>query len=265
MDYVAVAKGIGTHKRLGQNFLVNTGIAKAEAEYARGRAALELGAGLGALTKELCAVAKRVVAVEYDKRLFDLLASTLSEKNLELVNADFFEPGTGKFEGAEIMVSNIPYNLSSKTLAWLGERDIPAVLCLQKEFVEHMLAEPGTGKYSRLSVVTKLRFSVHEIMDVPASMFYPRPRVDSKIIYIKPSGAGIDKKSLDTISLLMMHKKKKIRNAVIDSSAAMGMSKASAAKLADSLACKDMRAFQMEPDLLLKTAMKINERTEGTR
>jgi 16S rRNA (adenine1518-N6/adenine1519-N6)-dimethyltransferase len=257
-DYRIIIKSMRVSKRLGQNFLVDSSVAHAEAEYARGRAVLELGAGLGILTEELCRVARRVVAVEYDSTLFEFLSHNLKGGNLKLVKGDFFKLESGLFGDPDIMVSNIPYNLSSKALEWLGERSMPAVLCMQKEFVERMLAAPGSREYSKLSVVTRLRFKVYQLMKVPADRFYPMPKVDSLIAYLKPNGREISRGVLDTVNLLMMHKKKKIRNAIMDSAKALGVGKDDAAEIARKIGSAEVRAFQMEPEAILETAERVN-------
>ena len=131
-EYKAAVKGIVASKRLGQSFLMDNSVAKAEAEYARNRTVIELGAGMGVLTGELCKVAKKVIAVEYDERLFEFLIENVKSKNLELLKGDFFELQSKKFEAADIMVSNIPYNLSSKVLMWLADRSLPAVLACRR-------------------------------------------------------------------------------------------------------------------------------------
>ncbi|MGI0134012.1 MAG: 16S rRNA (adenine(1518)-N(6)/adenine(1519)-N(6))-dimethyltransferase RsmA [Candidatus Micrarchaeaceae archaeon] len=252
-SYVSLAKEFGASKRLGQNFLLDADVAKKEAQYAIDKTVVELGPGLGILTRELCKVAKEVIAVERDTRLYDELSSTIKAKNLTLVNGDFFEVGT-KTKGAEIMVANIPYNLSSKTIMWLAEHRMPALLCLQKEFVEHLLAKPDTRDYSRLSVVCSLEFKIYGIMDLSNEMFYPVPKVSSSVVFMKPTGDRIQKNVMDMIGLLMNHKKKKIRNAFADSSAALGIGKAEAFKIADRLSGAGHRAFKMEPEEILAIA-----------
>jgi 16S rRNA (adenine1518-N6/adenine1519-N6)-dimethyltransferase len=260
-EYRLAVRGIRASKRLGQSFLMDIDVAKAEAEYARDRVVIELGAGMGVLTSELCRVAKKVIAVEYDRRLFEFLSDNLKSKNLELLNGDFFELDGRAFDNADIMVSNIPYNLSSKVLAWLGGRSMPAVLCLQKEFVEHMLADPGTRSYSRLSVVSRLSFQMHRLMSVSPDKFYPQPKVTSEIVYIKPTGKKIGRSESELINLLMMHKKKKLRNAVIDSAGALGLDKNRASEIADSMDNREMRAFQMEPEAILGAARQLRKLT----
>jgi 16S rRNA (adenine1518-N6/adenine1519-N6)-dimethyltransferase len=264
-EYSSAVKAVRASKRLGQSFLMDIGVAKAEAEYARGRTVIELGAGLGVLTNELCSVAKKVIAVEYDRRLFEMLSQRFSNGNLTLLNGDFFELDGKNFEGADIMVSNIPYNLSSKVLMWLSEKSMPAVLCLQKEFVERMLSKSGTREYSRLSAVSELSFKMHRLMRVSPDKFYPQPRVTSEIIYLKPSGKKLSRNESEMINLLMMHKKKKLRNAIIDSAGALSMDKSEAAGIADGMKGSDTRVFKMDPESILDAARRLDRLVNGQK
>ena len=129
-------------KELGQSFLTNRSVAVMEAEHAHGKRVLELGPGYGILTRELCRYADRVVAVELDKDLFRMLKHEMAYENLKLISGDFFEVAEGELElkTTDIMISNVPYSLSSRIIEFLVEHRMQAVLCLQKEFVEHMLA-----------------------------------------------------------------------------------------------------------------------------
>lgn len=247
-------------KKLGQNFLVNEDIAASEAQYAIGKHALEIGPGFGVLTRQLCMVSKAVTAVEKDKRLFELLSTSLEFKNLSLIHGDFFKLAPESFSNPDILVSNIPYNLSSKTVSWLTSNGMEALLCLQKEFVEHMLAEPGSKKYSRLSVTTQLSFKAYRMMDVPRNNFYPVPKVDSSIVYLKPVTENVPgKQELTVIALLMEHKKKLLRNALIDSSASLSLSDSKARALAESLSLKEKRVFTLTPNELADSASEILE------
>ncbi len=257
--YRGIAKSIRLHKRLGQNFLLSRRIAAAEAAHCAGKNVLELGPGLGILTEELCAVAKSVISIEIDPDLYEFLESTASHSNLKLIKADFFSVDPAKLKGIDILASNVPYHLSSRLLLWLVERKLPAVLCLQKEFVDRMLAKAGTEDYSRLSVFCSLRFSATRLMKVPSSCFYPVPRVQSSLVYLKPKAAGITKKEMEIISLVMEHKNKKMRNAVEDSAASLGLDKPAARKIADSMECSGMRASKMEPLQLLDAAKRLSK------
>ncbi len=252
-NYKELIRTLHPSKRFGQNFLVNAKIAKTEANFATGRRVIELGPGFGMLTKELCKKADHVVAVERDNRLHEFLVDNMKSKKLELINSDFFKVGKEKLK-ADIMISNIPYNLSSKVIGWLGSMQMPAVLCLQKEFVQHMLAKPNTKHYSRLSVYCGLQFNLTYIMDVPPNDFYPAPKVGSALVYLKPKVLDVPKKSNEILSMLMMHKKKKLRNALLDSVKLLGIEKERAMKIADKMPNSAKRPFQLTPEEILETS-----------
>jgi len=116
---------------------------------------------------------------------------------------------------------------------------------MQKEFIEHMLAVNGSKKYSKLSVYAQLLFSMTKLMDVPRGNFKPIPKVDSALIYLKPKKREISKEELMVIGMLMQHKKKVLKNAIVDSAKQLGLSKEEAAKLARMLANKERRVFKM--------------------
>jgi 16S rRNA (adenine1518-N6/adenine1519-N6)-dimethyltransferase len=262
MDFSDVSgdrRGPWMNKRLGQNMLVNRQIAQLEAEYGKGKTVLEMGTGTGMLTKELCECAKKVISVERDSRLFEVAKEALKFDNLELINSDFFEVPEKETGNADIMISNVPYNLSSKVIMWLQERQIPAVLCLQKEFVGHMMAASGGDKYSKLSVICALQFKIESVMIVKAGNFFPRPKVDSEIIRVVPKGVRIPQRQIDVLSMLMEHKKKKVRNAVVDSSSALSISKEEARSLSEFVTEADLRVFQLDPTAILHVARSIVE------
>ena len=263
-DYKSMVQNIRALKKLGQHFLLNEQVAKVEARYASGKRVVEMGPGLGILTRELCAVAKNVTAVERDPRLYEMLAESLSAGNLKLISSDFFDLEYGALGNPEIMVSNIPYNLSSKTIGWLAEHGMEAVLCLQKEFVEHMLAEPDTRDYSRLSVITHLQFDVSNVIDVPQSDFYPPPNVDSKVVHIKPNSKLLTHSELYIITSIMSHKKKKVRNSIMDAEKALGLSKEDAYRLADSVPSSGERLFKLEPIKIMEIAKSIDGFKKGS-
>ncbi len=246
-----------SRKSLGQNFLTNEAVARAEAAHAIDKTVLEIGPGKGMLTRELCNNAKKVIAVEKDRRLFLYLDSTLRRKNLELINADFFDLGKSEvdIDGIDIVIANIPYNLSSKVISWLYSNNKEAVLCLQKEFVEHMLAIPGTKHYSRLSVMCALSFRLAEIMKVPRKNFNPKPRVDSEVIFLKPKKINITKSEELMINLLMQHKKKTLKNAILDSRRQANWDDGIARFITENRC--DERVFKMNPEEILEVARKL--------
>ncbi len=257
---MASVRGRWAKKREGQHFLIDRSIADIEATYGEGRNVLEMGSGMGILTEALCKVAKKVISVEKDKGLYERLEYTLMSDNLKLINKDFFELDKAEMGKSEIMISNIPYKLSSKVLSWLGEKKMTALLCIQKEFADHMTAEPGTKSYSRLSVECALRFKVYRVREVPASCFHPMPHVVSEIVYLVPKKVEIPKKTDLVITALMSHKKKKLRNAVIDSAKSIGMDRKDAEKIAEGLEEKGNRPLHMAPESILSVASGIAEK-----
>lgn len=246
-------------KSLGQNFLKNEEIAIAEAVHGDGKNVLELGPGYGILTKELCKRAKKVVAVEKDSNLYKLLGIEIRSKRLTLINKDFFKATDEELDAKniDIMISNVPYNLSSKVIDWLLAHSMQAVLCLQKEFVEHMRAECNNENYSRLSVMSSLCFSMTKIMDVSRGNFYPVPKVDSAIIYIKPRQFRPNEQEREKINLMMQHKNKQIRNALIDSHRYLKMDKSAIAKRIEGIEGITARAYKLEPEQILEIARKV--------
>ncbi len=246
-------------KKLGQVFLVNRNIAEAEAEHAHGKSILEIGPGHAMLTTELCKRAKSVIAVEKDPSIYRELKSTMNYPNLMLINADFldFAKDEASSHKIDMLIANVPYGLSSKVIEWLADTGSEAVLCLQKEFVERMLSSEGTREYSNLSVMSALSFSITEIMNVDRGNFSPVPKVDSEIIYLKPKSKRPKKDELKVISILMQHKKRTLRKALIDCRAFFSSTKGEMSKLSDTLGMGERRIFTMSPAELLSLAGRI--------
>ena len=254
--YRNVIRSVVPHKRLGQNFLVKRYVAVAEADHCIGKRVVELGAGLGILTEELCKVAKSVTAIEIDRNLFRILSEKIKHKNCNLINSDFFDLDPKSIK-ADTLASNVPYNLSSKTLMWLLEQRMPAILCLQKEFVNRMVASVGSENYSRLSVFCSLQFDVSKGMDVPADCFYPMPKVDSSLVQLRPKKSKITKEEMGILSLIMEHKNKKVRNAIEDSSKALGISKQEIRALYEKMEQGNQRVSKLTPKDLLDVAREV--------
>ncbi len=246
-------------RRMGQNFLLSKDIAISEAEHAHGKVVLEIGPGKGILTRELCSRARKVIAVEKDEILCGEIKRSMNFDNLVLVNRDFLKLDGSEFsvDEVEIVIANIPYSISSEVVSWLSEKGKEAVLCLQKEFVRSMIARPGTREYSKLSVFAALSFSITEIMEVSRGNFSPAPSVDSEIIYMKPREGRPGRDEFGVIGALMQHKKKTLRNALIDSRAYFGAGKNEMSALADNVTDHGRRVFTLAPEELLRISIEI--------
>jgi len=185
-------------RRRGQNFLANQWILERmieSAELKNSDIILEIGAGFGILTKELAKKVKKVLAVEIDKKLIEILRENLGNcKNVEIIcdNILEFQAASYKLQDYKI-VANLPYNITGAILRkFLTEKPKPnlMVLMIQKEVAERICAKPG--KMSLLSVMVQFYGQPKIIQIVSKNNFWPRPKVDSAILSI--SQIGVDKK-----------------------------------------------------------------------
>ncbi|MGQ0796797.1 MAG: 16S rRNA (adenine(1518)-N(6)/adenine(1519)-N(6))-dimethyltransferase RsmA [Methanobacteriota archaeon] len=176
--------GMRPRRSLGQHFLVDARVAErqvAHAHVGRTDAVLEIGPGLGILTARLASVAKRVVAIEADRRLVGYLRDAVPEA--EIVHGDALEVDWPSFDA---MVSNLPYRISSPvTFKLLDQPFDRAVLMYQREFANRMVARPGTPDYSRLTVGVYRRAACEILERVPRNAFRPQPRIDSTIVRLR--------------------------------------------------------------------------------
>lgn len=175
-------------KRLGQHFTVDSSIFQRTAEcaeLARDDVVLDIGAGLGFLTRFLAEKCERVLAVEADSRLVRVLRELLKDlTNVVVIEGDVFKVQIPPFNK---VVSIPPYNISSALIQWLFNKNFDcAVFVFQKEFADRLLASVGSEDYGWLTVLAYHHFEVELFDEVPKWMFYPQPDVDSVIVRLKP-------------------------------------------------------------------------------
>lgn len=205
--------GIIPKKSKGQNFLIDDRVADRQVEYASispDDSVLEVGPGLGILTGRLVSRAKDVTCMELDAALADYVAVTYP--SVRLIRGDAVKVPFPKFD---VFVSNLPYSVSTPIIFKLLECDFRrAVVMVQKEFAERMVAETGTRDYSRLTVSLFYRSECRILENVPASRFKPKPKVDSAIVEIVPRPAPFDvldeKTFLKVTEVAFNHRRKKI-------------------------------------------------------
>jgi len=183
--------GLKPDKRLGQNFLVDPSALQRIVETAEIRsqdAILEIGPGLGSLTRYLASVAKKVVAVELDADLISPLRDILAPySNVTIIQGDILEmdPGQLMDQSSYLVVANIPYYITSAVIRHLLEAEVQprrVVLTVQREVAQRICAEPGDLSLLALSVQVygKPRIAAR----IPAGAFYPPPKVDSAVVNI---------------------------------------------------------------------------------
>ncbi len=185
-------------KALGQNFLENPATAEkiaATAQIEPGDTVLEIGAGLGSLTDALAKHAGRVVAVETDPRLAELLRTEMlarQQEHVEVVTADILSHDLSHWVPADgrpiVVVGNLPYNISSQIIVRLiAARTVVrrAVVMIQKELADRLTSPPGSKAYGRITVMLAYCARVRQVMSVGAGQFHPRPKIDSAVIDIQ--------------------------------------------------------------------------------
>ncbi len=185
--------GVRPRRRMGQHFLIDARVAArqvAHAQIRRSDVVLEIGPGLGVLTRLLAERAKRVVAIEADRRFAEYLHRRFAEylrrtlPDIEVVSGDALKVDWPPFD---VMASNLPYQISSPlTFRLLDHAFDRAILMYQWEFARRMRAKPGTADYSRLSVGVYRRATCEILERVPRNAFHPQPKVDSAIVSLVP-------------------------------------------------------------------------------
>lgn len=181
-------------KSLSQNFLINDKAARRIVESLdskKDEIVLEIGAGKGALTKHLLEKAKKVLAVEIDKRLCDHLRERFREKeNLSVINEDILKINLQDlFQPASVckVVGNLPYQITSPVLSLLFENRKIITLCVlmvQKEVALRISSVPGAKDWSPLSIAIQLYADVKILFHLKPNSFFPRPKVESSVLKI---------------------------------------------------------------------------------
>ena len=186
--------GFHFSKAKGQNFLIAPWVPERIAEKAGadgGCGVLEIGPGIGALTKQLCLRAKKVVAIELDTALRPLLRETVGEfENLELIfgnalKTDLKALVESRFAGLRpLACANLPYYITTPVLTALLEADCFAsvTVMVQKEVAQRICAEPGTPDYGAFTVFCQYHAEPRILFDVPPSCFLPQPKVTSAVL-----------------------------------------------------------------------------------
>lgn len=185
-------------KQFGQNFLADPSTSEMiifRSKILPEDIVLELGAGLGALTIPLAKTANKVYAVEKDNSLIPLLQNELLVKsidNVEILNENILKLDinglAARHDQKLIVIGNLPYNISSQILVKLiKERRCVsrAILMFQKELARRICGEPGNKDYGRISVMLKYCADTSVIADIKASLFFPKPKIDSRILEIR--------------------------------------------------------------------------------
>lgn len=235
------AHDITTSRRQGQNFLVDANVLRKvvdAAELTASDCVVEIGAGLGILTHELAERAGRVIAIEKDRRCFAALQETTSQfTNIDLLHADVLEVDLAGLVTSERLtserltsrrakvVANLPYSISKEILRRVFDARANlerAVLMLQREVAERLLAKPGSKSYGPLAIAAYLLTDTELIAIVSPNSFLPPPKVKSAIIrlrFLTEARESIDDERwfFTVVKAALRERRKTLFNALISS------------------------------------------------
>ncbi|MTI69342.1 MAG: 16S rRNA (adenine(1518)-N(6)/adenine(1519)-N(6))-dimethyltransferase RsmA [Firmicutes bacterium] len=228
--------GFRLSKSLGQNFLIDGNIIDKiceGAEIENDDLCLEIGPGIGTLTQGLLERAKKVLAIEIDKKLIPVLNDTLGDyNNLEIINGDVLKLDlknviNEKLGDKKIKVAaNLPYYITTPIVMKLLEEKLnikKIVVMVQKEVAMRMQAEPGTKDYGALSIAVQYYSNPEIVTIVPNNVFIPKPKVDSAVIalnvYDEPKVKVKDEKLMfEVVKAAFGKRRKTLANSLSSSS-----------------------------------------------
>ena len=191
--------GVKFQKKFGQNFLISEQVPKNiadaacgwEPEKRRGKGILEIGPGIGTLTRELAARADKVVALEIDTGLMPILDETLADfPNASVINRDVLKTDLQALIREEFpaVAANLPYYITTPIIMKLVESRLPfeyITVMIQKEVAVRLAAPAGDPEYGAITAALAYYGSVERLFTVPAGCFMPAPKVDSAVIRIR--------------------------------------------------------------------------------
>lgn len=209
---ILARNGFTFSKSLGQNFLVNPAVCPKMAELCgadRETGVLEIGPGIGVLTNELAKKAKKVVAIELDKRLLPVLNETLGEyDNVKIINGDVMKTDLSKLTSEEfpemrvVVCANLPYYITSPVIMKLLEERLPIdalTVMVQKEAGQRLCAKVGTRLSGAVTAAVNFYSEASLLFNVSAGSFMPAPKVDSCVIRLdiskEPTVSVLDEKT----------------------------------------------------------------------
>ena len=208
--------GFTFSKALGQNFIINPSVCPRMAEMCgaqKGVGVLEVGPGIGVLTNELAKNAEKVVAVELDSRLLDILSDTLAEhKNVKIINGDILKIDlhdliAEEFQGMDVVVcANLPYYITTPVIMRFLEERVPVLsmtVMVQKEAAQRICAPMGSRSSGAVTAAVNYYSKVKQLFTVSAGSFMPAPKVDSAVIRLdilnEPAVEALDPHTLFSV------------------------------------------------------------------
>ena len=268
--------GFSFSKSLGQNFLINPAVCPQMADEAvitEEDGIIEIGAGIGVLTAELCKRAKKVVSIELDKRLLPVLDETLKDfDNFEVVNDDILKVDLHKLINEKFgdcknvsVCANLPYYITSPVIMKLLEDKLPIkqiIVMVQKEAADRLTADVGTRNSGAITVAVNFYANAEKLFNVSKGSFIPSPKVDSAVIKLSiyenpPINTEDEEVFFKMVKAIFMQRRKTALNGI---SAGMNLSKELVAKAIENAGFGlDVRAEKLNLEELCILSNKLKE------
>lgn len=253
-------------KNKSQNYLIDKNKLENILEHANiqsDECILEIGAGIGTLTIPLAKQALKVIAIEKDPVIADVLRKRLIDEkvdNVELINGDALKIDFPHFDK---VVSNLPYQISSPVTFKLLDYDFKkAILMYQLEFAKRMNAMVNTREYSRLSVALYFRADIRIIDTLSPACFIPQPKVNSAVIELVPNNKTQLNYCFDDVTrALFQHRNKKAKKALVQSAHELKCDKKDLKRVLDDVdnALFEEKVFKLSPEDILEISIILGE------
>lgn len=234
-EFIMKKYNIKANKSLGQNFLINSQVVETiieSSEIEKDDLIIEIGSGLGTLTKDLLEKAGKVICVELDKKMIRILGDRFTiYNNFELINQDILkvnlkeiikeEKNKGKYKNAKI-VANLPYYITTPIIMKLLEEELDLTsitVMIQKEVADRLIAIPGEKNTGAITYAVYYYSVAQKIMEVPNNSFIPQPEVTSEVIKLniredKPVKVSNKEMMFRIIKSAFMQRRKTLLNAL---------------------------------------------------
>lgn len=265
--YILNKYNIRLDKNKSQNYLVDNNKLNNilhHADIRSNETVLEIGAGIGTLTIPMAKKASKVIAIEKDSAISDILRDRLVQENInnvEVINEDALKIDFPPFDK---VVSNLPYQISSPITFKFLEYDFKkAVLMYQLEFAKRMNAKFNTKEYSRLSVALHFRADIKIIDTLSPEAFIPQPKVNSAVIELIPKKEVMLNKLFDDVTrALFQHRNKKAKKALVQSSHEINYDKKELKNILDNVDSElfEKKVFKLSPEEILEISTILGDK-----
>lgn len=236
-------------KKYGQHYLINKDVITQGIKSLglNDDVVLEIGPGLGFITDHLSKRANKVIAIEKDPNLVQILEKEYDWDNVEVIKGNILNSSLPKFNK---IFSNVPFQISSDLITKFQEMEFEkAILILQRGFAEKIL-DKGERR-TRLSILTQSRFNLNILRGIRKSSFFPKPEINASLVEFEKKENPLRLNS-DLVRAIYQHKKKKLRNSIVDSSHELSIEREKIKPVRDSVPNSENRVYELEPEDILE-------------